>query len=528
MSTVSPANPASTASPASPASTASTASTASPASPTSPASPASSASSGPEGAKGAPERIVGRWGEALLAPDAPSEVAQAVLESLGGPTGPLAPGDRRAWGPADLACPTSASATTADEPVNTTRLRRPEDAPSPVVASETAGSARTYQTAIPPTFPPQTTLNPASALPVEQLPPVLRPNADGDTDGGARTDAATGPLSAGPPTPETAESPASPAPSCASGAETGVWVDPDDLPMGIEPGNPGGSGDPGGPGIADALANRGTPGAGPDGADGPDGPAESASVLSDFFARYPEPEPGSGRRRRRAVADASSSDSSESTVSGAAESGEPARTAGVAADGLDQDPSPASFTRALTPAGAPGPEASDPFPSSSSATGALPQEAVPIPMVTAAICVVGHANPPDAHVCLCCPAPLSGQLIPVPRPVLAMLTLSTGVSVPVRGDIVIGRAPSAQPGGEPGALLLEVPSPTHLVSRSHLSITTAGWNVLTCDLSSNNGTVLLRPGMPAVLLAAALPTPLYVGDLLDVGDGVILRVEPPI
>lgn len=513
MSTVSPANPASTASPASP---------------TSPASPASSASSGPEGAKGAPERIVGRWGEALLAPDAPSEVAQAVLESLGGPTGPLAPGDRRAWGPADLACPTSASATTADEPVNTTRLRRPEDAPSPVVASETAGSARTYQTAIPPTFPPQTTLNPASALPVEQLPPVLRPNADGDTDGGARTDAATGPLSAGPPTPETAESSASPAPSCASGAETGVWVDPDDLPMGIEPGNPGGSGDPGGPGIADALANRGTPGAGPDGADGPDGPAESASVLSDFFARYPEPEPGSGRRRRRAVADASSSDSSESTVSGAAESGEPARTAGVAADGLDQDPSPASFTRALTPAGAPGPEASDPFPSSSSATGALPQEAVPIPMVTAAICVVGHANPPDAHVCLCCPAPLSGQLIPVPRPVLAMLTLSTGVSVPVRGDIVIGRAPSAQPGGEPGALLLEVPSPTHLVSRSHLSITTAGWNVLTCDLSSNNGTVLLRPGMPAVLLAAALPTPLYVGDLLDVGDGVILRVEPPI
>ena len=49
-----------------------------------------------------------------------------------------------------------------------------------------------------------------------------------------------------------------------------------------------------------------------------------------------------------------------------------------------------------------------------------------------------------------------------------------------------------------------------------------------CDLSSNNGTVLLRPGFPAVLLAAALPTPLYVGDLLDVGDGVTLRVEPPI
>ena len=149
-------------------------------------------------------------------------------------------------------------------------------------------------------------------------------------------------------------------------------------------------------------------------------------------------------------------------------------------------------------------------------------------MITSAICVAGHANPPDAQVCLCCSAPLSGQLVPVPRPVLAMVSLSTGVSVPVRGDIVVGRAPSAQPGGEPGALLLEVPSPAHLVSRSHLSITTAGWNVLARDLGSNNGTVLLRPGFPAVLLAAALPTPLYVGDLLDVGDGVTLRVEPPI
>ena len=31
------------------------------------------------GGEGAPRRVVGRWGEALLAPDAPQEVAQEVL-----------------------------------------------------------------------------------------------------------------------------------------------------------------------------------------------------------------------------------------------------------------------------------------------------------------------------------------------------------------------------------------------------------------------------------------------------------------
>ena len=48
------------------------------------------------------------------------------------------------------------------------------------------------------------------------------------------------------------------------------------------------------------------------------------------------------------------------------------------------------------------------------------------------------------------------------------------------------------------------------------------------DLDSNNGTVLARPGMSPVLLATSLPTPLFVGDLLDVGDGVTLQIDPPL
>ena len=488
---------------------------ASPGAPAGPGGPGAHGSTPASGVVGVPERVVGRWGEALLAPEAPSEAARAVLEALGGPAEPLtpeAPRARRARGPDDPISPAVASAATADEPASTARLRCPEAARAVAADSTgTAGYAGMHPAAVPPAFPPQTLVSPA-ALAVGGRPEALRPAV------GA---ALTGPTAAG-----AADSPDSPdsvefvTSDCPSAAETGVWVDPDDLPMSIGPDADDA------PGADDALADREVP------REASAAPSSTA-LPPERIPRYPEPEPGSGRRRRRVAA--SSPPESSAPARAAEETGGSGAPDGNAADREGDAASPVSFASSARgragPIGAPGPDSGSPpsAPSEPSAsTGALAQEVVPVPMITAAICVVGHANPPDAHVCLCCPAPLSGQLVPVPRPVLAMLALSTGMSVPVRGDIVVGRAPREQPGGEPGALLLEVPSPTHLVSRSHLSITTAGWNVLARDLSSNNGTVLLRPGMPAVLLAPALPTPLYVGDLLDVGDGVALRVEPPI
>ncbi|WKR20624.1 FHA domain-containing protein [Actinomyces israelii] len=454
------------------------------------------------GGEAAPKRVAGRWGEALLAPEAPRDVERAVLAALGGSTGlsaPPAAKGRHAWGPVDLNRPTPASAVTADEPASTTRLRCPADAP-PAAVPETAG---TYSAVIPPTFPPQAHSQqvPAAAEP----PPVARADAAplGSTApaGAPGLAGALGPAGASGPEPAGSTAPAGPdAPECPSGAETGVWIDPDDLPMSVEPGADA---------LADGEAPRTAPARSADPA--PSGPPPEP------IPRYPEPEPGSGRRRRRAAAPPASGPAPPRAAEGDGGPGSGRR----------------SSTAPLPPGGAPAPEeaaqaASSGSSGSSGATGTLVREAESVPMITSAICVAGHANPPDAQVCLCCSAPLSGRLIPVPRPVLAMITLPTGTSVPVRGDLVVGRAPRPQPGGEPGAFLLEVPSPAHLVSRSHLLITTAGWNVLARDLGSNNGTVLLRPGFPAVLLAAALPTPLYVGDLLDVGDGVMLRVEPPI
>ena len=146
----------------------------------------------------------------------------------------------------------------------------------------------------------------------------------------------------------------------------------------------------------------------------------------------------------------------------------------------------------------------------------------------ASVCAAGHISPPDAPGCLSCSAPLTGERRQVPLPVLATLALSTGWSVPVRGEIIIGRAPRARPDCAPGTSLVQVPSPTQTISRSHLQVMTAGWSVLALDLDSNNGTVLARPGMSPVLLATSFPTPLFVGDLLDVGDGVTLRIDPPL
>ncbi|MDU0347582.1 FHA domain-containing protein, partial [Actinomyces sp. MRS3W] len=161
-------------------------------------------------------------------------------------------------------------------------------------------------------------------------------------------------------------------------------------------------------------------------------------------------------------------------------------------------------------------------------TTALPPTDAPLPLIPAAMCAAGHPNPPDAVACQACAAPLTGEIRQVPRPVLAVLALSTGQAVPVRGEVIVGRAPQARAGAETATQLVAVPSPAHFVSRSHLEVSVAGWNLLARDLGSSNGTVLLRAGTPPVLLASALPTPLLFGDLLDLGDGVTLRVGPPL
>ena len=261
--------------------------------------------------------------------------------------------------------------------------------------------------------------------------------------------------------------------------ETGVWEDPDDSA-----------------GSADGSRNgSGT------------GGSETGDVST--FPDYPEPEPGSGRRRRGAHRAPSAPTASSA--------GQPTADTPTAPDN--------SKSKQPQPVRAPQPLEALPNTEVVSASEAA---LIAAPPVRASICPQGHANPPEIRDCLTCSQPLTGMFSYVRRPALATLTLSTGAAIEVAGDVVVGRAPQVQRGGDPHIVaLVTVPSPQHMVSRSHLILTTSGWSILAQDLGSSNGTVLVRPGATPVLLGSGMPTPVFMGDLMDIGDGVTLRIDPP-
>ena len=227
------------------------------------------------------------------------------------------------------------------------------------------------------------------------------------------------------------------------------------------------------------------------------------------FPDYPEPEPGSGRRRRGAHR--------APTAPSASSGGSPTANTPTAPDNSkSKQPQPVREPQPL--------EALPNTEVVSASEAAL----IAAPPVRASICPQGHASPPELRECLICSQPLTGVFSYVRRPALATLTLSTGAAVEVAGDVVIGRAPQVQAGGDPHIVaLVAVASPQHMVSRSHLMLTTSGWSILAQDLGSSNGTVLARPGATPVLLGSGMPTPVFMGDLMDVGDGVTLRIDPP-
>ena len=261
--------------------------------------------------------------------------------------------------------------------------------------------------------------------------------------------------------------------------ETGVWEDPDDSA-----------------GSADGSRN-----------DSGTGGSETGDVST--FPDYPEPEPGSGRRRRGAHRAPSAPTASSA--------GQPTADTPTAPDN--------SKSKQPQPVRAPQPLEALPNTEVVSASEAA---LIAAPPVRASICPQGHANPPEIRDCLTCSQPLTGMFSYVRRPALATLTLSTGAAIEVAGDVVVGRAPQVQRGGDPHIVaLVTVPSPQHMVSRSHLILTTSAWSILAQDLGSSNGTVLARPGATPVLLGSGMPTPVFMGDLMDIGDGVTLRIDPP-
>lgn len=116
-----------------------------------------------------------------------------------------------------------------------------------------------------------------------------------------------------------------------------------------------------------------------------------------------------------------------------------------------------------------------------------------------------------------------------PGPV-AHLSLSNGAEIDVEGLIVIGRAPDAgrfPVDEEP--MLVTVPSPHSEISSTHLEVRPGtgeehGLAVVT-DLGSTNGTLLVQPGQRPEELRSGVPVALQVGAMIDLGDGLTIRVS---
>lgn len=119
------------------------------------------------------------------------------------------------------------------------------------------------------------------------------------------------------------------------------------------------------------------------------------------------------------------------------------------------------------------------------------------------------------------------------RPV-AQLVFSDGEVVDVDRVVVVGRAPTfgawdGEPGAEPR--LVTVASPHQEISSTHLEIRPGSGadhgSAVVTDLGSTNGTLLVQPGLPPEDLKAGVAVALLPGAVVDLGDGVSIRVVTP-
>ncbi len=108
-------------------------------------------------------------------------------------------------------------------------------------------------------------------------------------------------------------------------------------------------------------------------------------------------------------------------------------------------------------------------------------------------CPEGHHNNPRASYCVICGRRMgvsrSLVLVDGPRPPLGVLLLDDGATIPVRTDMVLGRAPDQSAlvtGGN--ARPVAIADNSQSVSRVHLHVRLDEWDVVVSDLGSSNGT----------------------------------------
>jgi hypothetical protein len=158
-----------------------------------------------------------------------------------------------------------------------------------------------------------------------------------------------------------------------------------------------------------------------------------------------------------------------------------------------------------------------------------PDDGIQDSAILAVLCQNRHANPPSSMSCRVCGSPL-GRRVPqfVAGPILAVLRASDGSTAEVDRPVLIGRAPSPDRSSSRSPRLMTVPSANHDISRTHLEVAPAGWQIVVTDLNSTNGTVLVRHGaVDRQQLAPGEPVPVQLGSVIELGDGVSVLIDFP-
>lgn len=149
------------------------------------------------------------------------------------------------------------------------------------------------------------------------------------------------------------------------------------------------------------------------------------------------------------------------------------------------------------------------------------------PLVLSTVCPSGHVNAPGTTLCTSCGAPVDeGSAAQRRRPEVAVAVLPSGERIPLGRGVIVGRRPRTRR-VEDGRVprLVTVDSPGEDISRSHVELRVEDWNLVAVDLSSTNGTLLLREGAPPQRLRPEASTILQLGDRLDLGEAVVLTIE---
>jgi hypothetical protein len=152
------------------------------------------------------------------------------------------------------------------------------------------------------------------------------------------------------------------------------------------------------------------------------------------------------------------------------------------------------------------------------------------PAVLAVRCPVGHLNPPHSTNCRLCGALVrSSEPETAPRPILGILRLSTGDTITLDRDVILGRSPDAPADdGSDRPHVVRLHSPNQDISRNHLQVRLDGWHVLVTDLHSTNGTEITLPGQAPQALREGEAVPIVPGTVVNLAEEVsfVYEVQP--